>query len=86
MATTNIILTRKWQLVVPSGTNFILTSNGNAGIEIAVSFTTPSDTLVGHLIDRCLNQAINREVIGDGDIYARSTVTNTPTIAVVSVW
>lgn len=89
MATTqNITLGANYQLIVSDGSEFFLSLPWSTGatIELVTSDTAePPDIEFGHQLTGSAIESINRSIIGDGNVFARSKHTGPLTI-VLNIW
>lgn len=73
--TTNPTLTSSWSLLVPLGSDFLLTLPFSTSTEIEVA-TTSSDsvspTVSGHILSGALQEPITRSLLGLGAVWVRA--------------
>ena len=79
LVTPNPTITKDWELVVPAGSEFLLSLpfRANTGVEIAVMETeeAPDESggaIFGHRIDPTGHEGITRSLVGPGYVYART--------------
>ena len=85
MSTTNVVFDKSWKKIVNAGDEFLLTVPVVFRQTVEVAIGEPGAGVAGHEIDSQLTQAMNRALIGPGDVYARRTVTS-PVIGALTTW
>jgi len=85
MSTVNVSFDKAWTKIVDAGDEFLLTVPVIFRQTVEVAVGEPGAGVAGHEIDSQLTQAINRALIGPGDVYARRTVT-APVVGVLTAW
>ena len=85
MSTTNVVFDKSWKKIVNAGDEFLLTVPVVFRQTVEVAIGEPEAGAAGHEIDSQLTQAMNRALIGPGDVYARRTITADVT-GVLTAW
>jgi hypothetical protein len=90
MATANKTATNAWSQAVTAGSYLTLSLIGNGQLEWAVSAAAAAPTVTGHMISRDdkagINEALNRDIVGTGYLYVRTTTQNETLKYAVTTW
>ena len=86
MATTNPTVTSAYSQIVADTDDFLLSCRTAAPIEVAISDTASAPTVSGHVIQPHDNEAISRDTIGPGFVFARLAGGGDSVSVILTAW
>lgn len=86
MATSSIVLSTAWQLLVDPSKDFLISMTTGGVIEVAMRDTATPPIGSGHLLRLVDNDAVGRGIVGPGYVYARAYPPDSSANIALTLW